>query len=293
MRSAELNAREAERSKNIFSSVISQDDAGKFADQNVAESLQRLPGITLQKTEGEGQFVTVRGLGPGFVSVNMNGNELASSSSDTRAFALDAVPADLLSSIEVFKSLTPDMDLNSIGGTVNVKTVNAFDRKKDTLRVSGQVAEQLYNGDASPKVSIQGTNLFADDTIGFGYSLSYEKRGTDGYLNVHHAEQDPTYRQQNHRGLSGPTGERLLTTWQFEAKEEQADRTRIAGSFDLGWRPNETSEYYLRYSRTSLEDMDIKSAFFLTDRFFGSYSFIVTISLFNKALISFLTASYW
>lgn len=257
VRSAELNAREEERSKNIFSSVISQDDAGKFADQNVAESLQRLPGITLQKTEGEGQFVTVRGLGPGFVSVNMNGNELASSSSDTRAFALDAVPADLLSSIEVFKSLTPDMDLNSIGGTVNVKTVNAFDRKKDTLRVSGQVAEQLYNGDASPKVSIQGTNLFADDTIGLGYSLSYEKRGTDGYLNVHHAEQDPTYRQQNHKGLSGPTGERLLTPWQFEAKEEQADRTRIAGSFDLGWRPNENSEYYLRYSRTSLEDMDI------------------------------------
>ncbi len=258
VRSAELNAREEERSKNIFSSVISQDDAGKFADQNVAESLQRLPGITLQKTEGEGQFVTVRGLGPGFVSVNMNGNELASSSSDTRAFALDAVPADLLSSIEVFKSLTPDMDLNSIGGTVNVKTVNAFDRKKDTLRLSGQVAEQLYNGDASPKVSIQGTNLFADDTIGFGYSLSYEKRGTDGYLNVHHAEQDPTYRQQNYKNIEGgPQGELMLTPWQFEAKEEQAERERIAMSFDLGWRPTDNSDYYIRYSRTSLEDEDI------------------------------------
>src|SRR6218665_1290094 len=65
VRAAELNAREEERSKDIFSSVISQDDAGNFADQNVAESLQRLPGITLQKTEGEGQFVSVRGLGPG------------------------------------------------------------------------------------------------------------------------------------------------------------------------------------------------------------------------------------
>ena len=257
VRNADINAREVERGKNIFSSVISQDDAGKFADQNVAESLQRLPGITLQKTEGEGQFVTVRGLGPGFVSVNMNGNELASSSSDTRAFALDAVPADLLSSIEVFKSLTPDMDLNSIGGTVNVKTVNAFDRKQDTLRVSGQVSEQLYNGDASPKVSIQGTNLFADDTIGLGYSLSYEKRGTDGYLIQHHAEQDLTYRQENHKGMSAPAGDLLLSPWQFEAREEQAERERIAGSFDLGWRPNDTSEYYLRYSRTSMEDLDI------------------------------------
>lgn len=258
VRAAELNAREEERSKNIFSSVISQDDAGKFADQNVAESLQRLPGITLQKSEGEGQFVSVRGLGPGFVNVSMNGNELASSSSDTRAFALDAVPSDLLSSIEVFKSLTPDMDLNSIGGTVNVKTVNAFDRKKDTLRVTGQLSEQVYNGDVSPKVSIQGTNLFADDTIGIGYSASYEKRGTDGYLVVHHAEQDPTYRQQSYKNIEGgPQGEMMLTPWQFEAKEEQAERERTAVSVDLGWRPNEDSDYYVRYTRTSLEDTDI------------------------------------
>jgi len=257
VRNAELNAREVEREKNIFSSVISQDDAGKFADQNVAESLQRLPGITLQKSEGEGQFVSVRGLGPGFVNVSMNGNELASSSSDTRAFALDAVPADLLSSIEVFKSLTPDMDLNSIGGTVNVKTLNAFDRKGDTLRVSGQVSEQLYNGDASPKISIQGTNKLADDTIGLGYSMSYEKRGTDGYQIVHHAEQDPAYRQQNHKGLAAPAGELMLTPWQFEVKEEQAERERTAVSVDLGWRPNDNSDFYVRYTRTSMEDLDI------------------------------------
>ena len=257
VRNAELNAREAERNKNIFSSVIAQDDAGNFADQNVAESLQRLPGITLQKSEGEGKFVTVRGLGPGFVSVNMNGNELASSSSDTRAFALDAVPADLLSSIEVFKSLTPDMDLNSIGGTVNVKTVNAFDRKKDSLRISAQVSEQQYSGDLSPKISIQGTNLFADDTIGLGYSLSYEKRGTDVYEVRHHADQDPTYRQKYIRGMTEPDGPMLLTPWQFENREEQAERTRIGGSVDLGWRPNDSSDYYIRYSYTSLEDLDV------------------------------------
>src|SRR3954463_9318884 len=122
---AELNAREAERAKNIVSSVISQDDSGNFADHNVAESLQRVPGLTLQKTEGEGQFVSERGLGPGFVSVSMNGSEMATAGADNRNFSLDAFPADMLGSIEVFKSLTPDMDLNSIGGAVNVKTVSA------------------------------------------------------------------------------------------------------------------------------------------------------------------------
>lgn len=256
VRNAELNARESERNKSIFSSVIAQDDAGNFADQNIAESLQRLPGITLQKSEGEGKFVTVRGLGPGFVSVNMNGNELASSSSDTRAFALDSVSADMLSSIEVFKSLTPDMDLNSIGGTVNVKTVNAFDRKKDSLRFSAQVSEQKYSGDTSPKASLQGTNLFADNTIGLGYSLSYEKRGTDVYEVRHHATQDPSYFQKYIGGMDEPDGPMLLTPWQFENREEQAERTRVGGSIDLGWRPNENNEFYLRYSYTSLKDLD-------------------------------------
>src|SRR5690606_3837983 len=238
VRNAELNARENERDKKVFSSVIAQVDAGNFADQNVAESLQRLPGITLQREEGEGKYVSVRGLGPGFVSVNMNGAELASASSDTRAFALDAVPADLLSAIEVFKSLTPDMDLNSIGGTVNVKTVSAFDRKKDSLRIGGQFARQLYSEDTSPKISLQGTNLFADDKIGLGYSLSYEKRHTDVYELRHHANEDLTFRQKKIKGME-PEGDFLLTPWQFEAREEQAERERIGGSVDLGFRPNE------------------------------------------------------
>jgi TonB-dependent receptor len=153
VRSAEINALEEERKKDIFSSVISQDDAGNFADQNVAESLQRLPGVTLQKSEGEGKFVTVRGLGPGFVTVHMDGAEVASGgggfeagadSTDNRGFALDAIPADLLGSIEVLKSLTPDMDLNSIGGTINVKTVSAFNKNRDTLKVTTQASMQDY-----------------------------------------------------------------------------------------------------------------------------------------------------
>lgn len=256
VRATEMNARESERSKNIFSSVIAQDDAGNFADQNVAEALQRLPGITLQKSEGEGRFVTVRGLGPGFVSVSMNGNELASSSSDTRAFALDAVPADLLSSIEVFKSLTPDMDLNSIGGTVNVKTVSAFDRKKDSFRLAGQMAHQAYSEENSPKVSLTGTNLFLGDTIGLGYSASYEKRYTDVYEVRHHAEQELTYRQKFLRGMNAPEGPIMLSPWQFENREEQAERERTAISVDLGWRPNENHDLYVRYSYTSLDDLD-------------------------------------
>src|SRR5690606_24617024 len=160
------------------SSIITVDDAGNFADQNVAESLRRLPGITLQQSEGEGRFINLRGLGPGFTSVHMNGAEIANGSGganeeEGRGFSLDSLTADVLQSIEVNKTLTPDMDLNSIGGSVNVKTVSALDRGKNDLKFKAQGIYQDLLGDTSPKLTLQGTNTFADRTVGLAYSVSW------------------------------------------------------------------------------------------------------------------------
>ncbi|MBU2984482.1 TonB-dependent receptor [Saccharophagus degradans] len=249
VKAADLNAREAERSKDAFSSIISQDDAGNFADQNVAESLQRLPGITLQKSEGEGRYVNVRGLGADFVSVTMNGAEMASGGGDGRAFALDAIPADMLGAIEVYKSLTPDMDLNSIGGSVNVKTVSAFDKKRDSLKIKAQINNQHYKDELSPKLAISGTNLLFDDKIGIGYSLSTEKRNSVNYEVRHHSTTDARYI------TVGDTT--ALVPYQFENRQEEGERTRNAGSLDIGYRPNDDSEYHLRLSHTSYQDLDV------------------------------------
>ncbi|WP_339617728.1 TonB-dependent receptor [uncultured Gilvimarinus sp.] len=258
VRQAELNARERERDKDAFSSIIATDDVGNFADQNVAESLQRLPGITLQKSEGEGKFVNVRGLGPGFVSVSMNGNELASAGADSRAFALDALPADMLGSIEVIKALTPDMDLNSIGGTVNVNTVSAFDRKGDSVKVKAQGNYQSYKEDFNPKIAINGTHLFADDTIGVGYSVSYEDRSSVVYQVQHHSDSLPRYITPDVESLPAEyEGDPMLIPFRYEARQEDAERTRTSGSLDLGWRPTENSEYYAKASYTKYDDLDL------------------------------------
>lgn len=258
VRNAELNARQSERSKNIFSSVIAQDDAGNFADQNVAEALQRLPGITLQKTEGEGRFVSVRGLGPGFVSVQQNGAELASASGDDRAFALDAISADLLGSIEVFKSLTPDMDLNSIGGAVNLKTVSAFDRKQDSLSVTAQTYYQENADRFSPKFSLQGNHLFAEDTVGVSYSLSWEERNVDSYEVLHHESTDMRFVQQDLlTSEPSPEDPYLLIPYEFQNRQETGERTRTGATFDIGFRPTDNSEYGLKTMYTEYEDLDL------------------------------------
>lgn len=284
IRAADMNAREAERMKDIFSSVISQDDVGNFADQNVAEALQRLPGITLQKNDGQAEFVNLRGLGPGFVGVTIDDSELASASSNGRAVGLNAIPADLMGSIEVFKSLTPDMDLNAIAGKVNVKSINAFDRGRDSLKLTVQGSEHGQRGEFSPKATLIGTKLLADDTIGLAASLSYEDRSTD--INQISAEGDDVLKyirlSQPYIGENDPNvvlsrlpalsstqymlsgqvdpyidSPRMLIPEQFENRQDQTVRTRIGATLDFGWHPTANSEYFFRYAYTDFTDDEL------------------------------------
>ncbi|WP_111642214.1 TonB-dependent receptor [Marinimicrobium alkaliphilum] len=290
VRAAEMNAREMEREKNIFSSVISQDDAGNFADQNVAEALQRLPGVTLQKSDGQGEFVNIRGMGAGFVGVSLNNSEMASASGDGRAVGLNTIPADLMGSIEVFKSLTPDMDLNSIAGRVNVNSVTAFTRGEDSLRLSIQGAMHDQRGEFSPKATLIGTKLFADETIGLAVSVSHEERATEvnqisnesglqwirparpgigtraEYQGNEFSSRD--YADNYFDNLQGEselgadpwlTVPRMLTPNNFQIRQDESVRTTSAATLDLGWRPTLNSEYYFRLSRTEHNDEELTS----------------------------------
>ncbi|WP_160151552.1 TonB-dependent receptor [Microbulbifer sp. ALW1] len=255
VRSADLNARAAERDKDNFSSVVTQDDAGNFSDQNVAELLQRMPGITLQKSEGEGKFVNLRGLGAGMVSVRMDGGAMANAGGGTnetledRAFSLDSLPSDVLQSIEVNKSLTPDMELDAIGGSINVRTLSALDRGKSSLKFRAQNYYQDQVEADSPKVTLQGTNLFLNDTIGVAYTGSWEKRKTRGFQTKHHSDTLPQYVDMG--------SDQMLIPWEFTNYEENAERERIAGLLNLEYAPNDNSRYHLKLNHTSYSDNDI------------------------------------
>lgn len=255
VRSADLNARAAERSKDNFSSIVTQDDAGNFSDQNAAELLQRMPGITLQKNEGEGKFVSLRGLGPGLVSVRMDGGTMANAGGGTdetledRAFSLDSLPSDVLQSIEVNKSLTPDMDLDAIGGSINVKTLSALDRGKNSFKLRAQNYYQDQAEENSPKFTLQGTNLLLDETLGVAYTVSQEKRVTRGYETRHHATTLPSYVTVD--------GQTMLIPWEFETRQENAERERFAGLLNLEYQPNDNSRYHLKFNHTSYSDEDI------------------------------------
>ncbi len=163
--------------KNSLSIVdaISSEDLGKFPDTNVAESLQRIPGVAIDRSNGEGRFVTVRGFGPAFNTVLVNGRTFASDNQG-REFSFDLLAAELISGAEVYKSSQARLQDGGIGATLNVKTPRPLDLGgfKAVLSAKGQYERN------SDKVTPQAFGLisdtFADGTFGVLASVSYQKR---------------------------------------------------------------------------------------------------------------------
>ena len=105
--------------------AISAEDIGKFPDTNLAESLQRITGISISRNNGEGSQITVRGFGPQFNTVLVNGRQMASEN-DSRAFSFDTIASELVSSLDVHKTSTATMQSGGVGSTININTSFTF-----------------------------------------------------------------------------------------------------------------------------------------------------------------------
>ena len=105
--------------------VVSTDQIGKFPDANIGDAIKRIPGITMQVDQGEARNVIVRGLAPQLNSVTLNGSRIPSAEGDNRNIQMDLIPSDMIQTIEVNKAVTPDMDADALGGSVNLVTRTA------------------------------------------------------------------------------------------------------------------------------------------------------------------------
>ena len=114
-----------QRTNPNLSNIVAADQIGKFPDANVGDAMKRIPGITVQYDQGEARFGLVRGTAARLNSVTINGERIPSAEAENREVQLDLVPADMVSSIEVSKVLTPDMDADAIGGSINLVTRSA------------------------------------------------------------------------------------------------------------------------------------------------------------------------
>jgi TonB-dependent receptor len=160
---------------NIVDS-ISAEDTGKFPDNNVAESLQRITGVAIDRSGGEGQFITVRGLGPEFNTVLVNGRIMATDN-DGREFSFDVLSSNMIQRTDVYKSSLPQLQEGGIGATVNVVTARPLDGRSGLhfSAAAGGIYDTLADK-VSPDFSGVGSWTNADKTFGVVLSGSYTDR---------------------------------------------------------------------------------------------------------------------
>ncbi|MGF7151516.1 TonB-dependent receptor [Sphingomonas zeicaulis] len=174
--------------------AITAEDIGKFPDSNLAESMQRLPGVAITRGDGgEGRTISVRGLGAQFTRVRLNGMEGASStgSSDirsgyvsSRSFDFSAFASELFSSLSVRKTSSADVEEGSLGATVDLQTPRPLDLKEDfTLSASAQGTYDDLRERVSPRFTGLISKKFLDGTLGISGSIAYTRRYTreEGY----------------------------------------------------------------------------------------------------------------
>src|SRR5690606_25001834 len=167
------SALDTKRDSNGVVDAISSEDIGKFPDTNLAESLQRITGVSIDRSGGEGRQITVRGLGPQFNTVLLNGRQMPSAN-DSRGFNFDTVAAEVVSGGDVYKTSSATMQSGGIGATINVKTARPLD-----LGTKGMVSAKLLNetnlSDVTPAISgLYSLNV--DDTFGVLAAVSYQSR---------------------------------------------------------------------------------------------------------------------
>ncbi|RSZ57086.1 TonB-dependent receptor [Massilia atriviolacea] len=239
-RSSMKRALAAQQKADNIVSIVSSDDIGGLPDKNAAEALARLPGVAVQRDQGEGRYIVVRGMGPDYNAVTINGASVPSPEAGRRAVALDVLPAGLIRSLEVSKTLMPDQDANSLGGSVDVKALSAFDLPGTALSFHAGASRDQNTGKTSPNAGALWAERFLDGKLGVAAGISGERRkfGSD---NVE------TGGAWSGGKLSG-----------LEMRNYLPERERNALALNLDYRPQAGQSLFLRTFVSEFSDDEVR-----------------------------------
>lgn len=176
-----LKALNQQKNSNRIVNIISADQIGRFPDPNIGDALKRVPGIYVQLDQGEASLVSVRGTDPSKTTININGTNM-SGTGDTRSVGINAVPSDMVQSVEVTKAITPDMDGDAIGGVINLVTRKA--PYKRILSITGGTGYSFM----IEKPMVNGNIVFGDrygknKKLGVMASASYYRQFLGSNIN--------------------------------------------------------------------------------------------------------------
>ena len=265
-RQGERRAIEAKRDANNFTEALYANDVGKLPDQNVAEAVRRLPGLSVANDQGEGRYVIIRGVNPNLVNVVLNGLTLPAPEPDGRQVKLDDIPSALINSVIVTKSLTADQDANAIGGEVNIRTLTAFDRdKKYFADARIQYGSYHLNGGHPYEGDAQAGGRFgADEQFGAVISVNYSRRPIES----ENFQGSTNYRVPT--ALSGTTRTNANQSYVLPDMSGLRDytltRTRQGVVLNLDWRPTDTTKLFLRGTLSRFDDNETRDQFIVDNQ---------------------------
>jgi len=263
---------ELKRSASTVQDSITALELGKFPDDNVADSLSHITGVAISRTAGgEGQSVSVRGLGPEYTLTTFNGRILATDGPG-RDFAFDVLPADVISGADVIKGAEAGLTEGAIGGLVNLRSASPFDDK-------GQHAVLRVEGDRNTMSDLNGTkysgvysNTFADDTVGILLGAVYADRtdrtdvaGNDGGWTRNPDPSDPSWGGNawggnidlNDNGELDPDEYGLIAPGQFRVGSIMEDKKRRAYTGKFEWRPSDSFRLTIDGLKTKLDSPQV------------------------------------
>lgn len=161
---------------NKIVNIVSAEKMEELPDANAAEAIGRLPGISLQRSSGEADKIVIRGVSPKHNNVTIGGVKMASTNAWDRSADLSIIQSELLSGVEVSKSLRADMDANAVGGTVDLKLAGAQRGIQTNARVESGY-NNLFGAIGDLKLSAGASNRFFDNLFGVKFQVTHEKKG--------------------------------------------------------------------------------------------------------------------
>lgn len=237
-----------QRAADNLVSVLDSDALGRLPDQNVAETARRLPGISVENDQGEGRYVVIRGIDPNLNSTSVNGVRIPSPEAGDRKVALDVIDADILDSVVITKSLTPDMDGDGIGGNIDIQTASGFDYEDFFVKGRANLLFTDKNNDWGERASLSVFDQFGNGRAALAGSVSWQAR---------------TFATDNKEADGGWSSEEaadgdVLFPDAMELREYNVTRERLSASLNLDLRPADHTDLYLRGLYNDFEDQEYR-----------------------------------
>jgi TonB-dependent receptor len=246
---------EVRTSPNILN-VLPADVITSLPNANIADAVGRLPGVTLERDEGEGKYVQIRGTEPRLSNTTIDGINVPSPESGVRQVKLDTIPADLVASVQINKTLSANQDGDAIGGSVNLVTKTAGDSTSISAYGTGGYTP-IFDGRHISEYGItMGRRFGAQKKLGIlgGFTYDYNGRGID--------DVEPS-----------PTADSLLPSYDsINLQEYRYDRTRYGFVGTVDYKLNEGSGFYARMLYSDFKDFGDKWTYKLNNDDVPKYS---------------------